>query len=166
MINILNEGVGVFLGVLAGTAVTILVQKFFDHESKKQKERNLKFEFEFNIKKIDHFLEEITKYRNAVNGDNLTEYFGYFDLSRVISVTANSMFLDGSLYNLLDHEDIGKLQVFFSEFSLNGENYMNNQLIQHRNNFDKKKAVNDVNFWEEKFKSSKKTIEEVLKKIK
>ncbi|MFQ5647487.1 MAG: hypothetical protein ACE5GM_11205, partial [bacterium] len=46
-------------------------------------------------------LEEITKYRNAVNGETLDMYSGYFDLSDIISVTANAMFIDGLLCKIL-----------------------------------------------------------------
>lgn len=76
------QGFGVFLGVLAGTAVTLLTQWVIQKRNEAQLLRNLKFEFELDIKKIDSWLEEITRYRNAVNGDALHTYFGYFDLSR------------------------------------------------------------------------------------
>lgn len=154
-----------FLGVIAGTAVTIATQIFFQRKSENQKIDNLKFEFLLNIKKIDSFLDELTKYRNAVNGDSLAMYFGYFDLSRVVSVIANDMFLSGLLYKYLTHEDIGKVQVIFSEFSLSGENYINNQITQSKAQFDKQKAVGDVDFWEKKFKDHRKTLQEILSKL-
>lgn len=163
--NYLLQGFGVFLGVLAGTAVTLLTQWIIQRRRESQKLKNLKFEFELNIKKIDRWLEEITAYRNAVNGDTLHMYAGYFDLSRFVSVTANDMFLTGLLYRYLDHDDIGNLQVLFSEFSLYGENYLNNQIAQNKANFNKAKAVQDVNFWEKKFKDHKKTLEQILKKL-
>ncbi|MCP4365304.1 MAG: hypothetical protein GY800_08420 [Planctomycetes bacterium] len=158
-------GLSVFLGVIAGTAVTIATQMFFQWKSEKHKLSNLKFEFMLNIKKIDGFLNELTKYRNAVNGDSLNMYFGYFDLSRVVSVIANDMFSSGLMYRYLTHEDIGKVQVVFSELSLNGENYINNQITQSKAQFDKQKAVGDVDFWEKKFKDHKKTFQEILSKL-
>lgn len=163
--NYLLQGFGVFLGVLAGTAVTLLTQWIIQRRRESQKLKNLKFEFELNIKKIDRWLKEITAYRNAVNGDTLHMYAGYFDLSRFVSVTANDMFLTGLLYRYLDHDDIGNLQVLFSEFSLYGENYLNNQIAQNKANFNKAKAVQDVNFWEKKFEDHKKTLEQILKKL-
>jgi hypothetical protein len=75
------------------------------------------------------------------------------------------MFISGLLYKNLSHEDIGKLQVIFGEFSANGENYLSNQIAQNRANFNKPKAVADVNFWEKKFKEHKKTLEDILKKL-
>ena len=159
------QGFGVFLGVLAGAAVTLLVQWVVERRKEKQKVKNLKFELEFDIRKIDKFLDEITRYRNAVNGETLDTYAGYFDLSRIICVTANDMFLSGLLYKYLSHDDIGKLQVIFSEFSINGENYINNQISQNKANFDKKKAVMDVDFWEKKFKEHKQTLQDIVVQV-
>ena|SRR2546428_20644 len=164
--NYILQGFGVFLGVLAGTAVTLLTQWVLQRRAETQQLKNLEFEFELNIKKIESWLEEMTRYRNAVNGDALATYYGYFDLSRFVYPTANHMFLSGLLYKYLDHDDIGKLLVITSEFSLFGENYLNNQITQHKANFVKAKAVQDVDFWERKFKDHRKSLEEILKKLK
>ena len=118
-------------------------------------------------------MEEITTYRNAVNGDALKNYFGYFDLSRFVSVTANDMFLAGLLYKYLDHDAIGKLQVIYSEFSPAWEEMLNKQVIQNKMKANdlsewprmKSDVVSDVNFWEKKFKEHKLTLEETLKKF-
>src|SRR5688572_5714411 len=122
--NYILQGFGVFLGVLAGTLITLLTQWIIQKRNEAQQLRNLKFEFELNVRKIDSWLEEITRYRNAVNGDTLNTYFGYFDLSRFVYPTANAMFLSGLLYKLVDHDAIGKLQAIAAEFSFNGENYL------------------------------------------
>jgi len=172
--NYFLQGFGVFLGVIAGTAVLILTQWVFGKLRESQKVKNLKFEFELNIKKIDKWLEEINKYRNAVNGDSLGNYFGYFNLSRFVTVTANDMFSKGLLYKYLDYNDIGKLQVIYSEFTLQGENFLNNQIVQNRNQVLqqptswpnlKNKVVFEVNFWDNKFQEHKKTLEDILKKL-
>lgn len=172
--NYFLQGFGVFLGVIAGVAITLLTQWITEKVKESQKVKNLKFEFELNIRKIDKWLEEIGKYRNAVNGDALQNYFGYFDLSRFVYVTADNMFLSGLLYKYLDHDDIGKLQVIYSEFSLPWENIMNNEITNNRNkaiqepaswSAYKAKVVSNVDFWEIKFQQHKKTLEEVLKKL-
>jgi hypothetical protein len=172
--NYFLQGFGVFLGVIAGVAIAILAQWINEKVKESQKVKNLKFEFRLNIKKIDKWLEEINKYRNAVNGDSLGSYFGYFDLSRFVTVTANDMFLKGLLYKYLDYNDIGKLQVIYSEFTFPWENILNNQIIQNRNQAlqqptswptYKSKVVFEVNFWDTKFHEHKKTLEDILKKL-
>lgn len=172
--NYFLQGFGVFLGVIAGVAITLLTQWINEKRKESQKVINLKFEFQLNIKKIDKWLDEITKYRNAVNGDALNSYFGYFDLSRFITVTANDMFLSGLLYKYLDHEALEKLQVIFSEFTLPWETFLNNEITQNRNKAIqdptswpafKSQVVFKVNFWDNKIREHKKTLEDIFKKL-
>ena len=163
--NYFLHGFGVFLGVLAGTAVTLLTQWVLNKTKEKQKARNLRFEFELNIKKIDAWLEELVKYRNAVNGDSVQTYAGYFDLSRAVYPTANEMFQSGLLYKYLSHDKIGKLQVIFTEFSIYGENYLNQQIVSNKANPDKQQAVFNIDFWEKKFKDHKETFDDLVRKL-
>ncbi len=172
--NYFLQGFGVFLGVIAAVAITILTQWVNDRIRESKKVKNLKFEFQLNIKKIDKWLEEINKYRNAVNSDTLNSYFGYFDLSRFVTVTANDMFLSGLLYKYLDHEAIEKLQGIFSEFTFPWENILNNDITQNRNKAIqeptswpafKSQVTFKVNFWDNKFKEHKKALEDILKKL-
>jgi hypothetical protein len=174
------QGLSVFLGVLAGTAVSVLTQLFIQRRNETQQTRNLKFELELDIKKIETWLEELKWCRNAVNGDSLHAYFGYFDLSRIVSVTANAMFQSGLLYKKLGHDQIGKLQVIFSEFSANGEQYLSNQLTQARQLLErcrsdgqmadwssqfKPQAVAQIDFWERKFQDHKRSLEEIARTL-
>lgn len=171
--NYFLQGFGVFLGVIAGVAITLITQWINERYKESNKVKNLKFEFELNIKKINKWLEEFTTYRNAVNGDALYNYFGYFDLSRFVSVTANDMFRSGLLYKYLDHDAIGKLQVIYSEFSPGWEDVLNKQITHYKgvaadlSNWQRLKGsvVANLNFWENKFKEHKKTLEDILKKF-
>ena len=168
------SGLGVFVGVLAGTTVTFLAALALRKWNESQQVQNLKFELNFNIKKMDGWLDEITNYRNAVNGDTLKTYFGYFDLSRIISVSANNMLLTGLLYSHLDEDSIANLQVIFSEFSQSGEQIINNQVTQNKQNFIvgsaanqwvtqfKPIAVSNIDFWEKKFRDHKATLQRIV----
>ncbi|HWR57242.1 MAG TPA: hypothetical protein VN328_00015, partial [Thermodesulfovibrionales bacterium] len=165
----------------------VLVNYFSDWAIKKKGEaqqvKNLKFEIQLDIEKVDKWLEEIVLYRNATNGDTLDQYFGYFDFSRFIYVTANSMFISGLLYKYLDHEKIGLLQVITSEFSVNGEKFINDQLAQNRQKFidsknemksplatwtskEKSGVVKNIDFWEKKFKEHKASLQRILVHLK
>jgi hypothetical protein len=175
------QGFGVFLGVIAGTAVTVLAGVWFQRRNETQQTGNLLFELELNIQKIDKWLEEVQCYRNAVNGDCLHTYFGYFDLSRIVSVTANAMFQSGLLYKKLGKGQIGQLQVIFSEFSLHGEQYINNQITQAKQVLEqcrtasgiaswtsgfKPEAVRNVDFWEKKFQEHRKSLLQIVGALK
>jgi hypothetical protein len=171
------QGLGVFLGVLAGTFVTILVHLYFQRRAETQQTRNLKFELDLNMRKIDAWLEELARCRNAVNGDSLHAYFGYFDLSKSVSITASEMLQSGLLYKKLSHEQIGQLQVVFSDLSFKGEQFMNawldqikqefarckteNQIDQWSNCY-KPEAVRYVDYWEGKFRSHQRTLRDIV----
>lgn len=157
--------VGVFIGVVAGTLVTLLIQWANEKRLECQLLQRLKFELRLNIRKIDQWLAEMVSYRNAVNANGMQTYFGYFDLSRYVSVMANTMFVSGLIYKYLSDDEIGKLQVITGEFSPGWEAMLNSQVAQNKATFLQTKAAQDVNFWERKFKEHKATLEGMLKKI-
>ena len=176
--NYVLQGFGVFLGVVAGVLINLLTQFVINRKNENSKIDNLRFELELNIKKIDRWIEEIFSYRNALNSDTLHMYFGYYDLSKFVSVTANELFVKGILYKYLSHEDIGKIQEIYWEFSLSWENIINNEVKQNKENFGYIKAdetkdlsgfkanvVQNINYWEAKFKAHKKTLEDILTKL-
>ena len=166
---------GVLFGIIAGVGIHLIVGAIKERRIREKVKENLKFEIDFNIKRIDYFLKELVKYRNKVNGDSLNNYFGYFHLSRVITTTMSQMFLYGTIYQYLDHDDIGKLQNFASYFSLASENSMNNQINWNKQNFFRANGTVDVNIkqyatanidlWEAIFKQSKKHLKAIKKSI-
>lgn len=179
-LNALIQGLGVALGIIAGAFATFLVGLYKQRRKETQQTRNLRFELELNVKKLKVWLGEIEKYRNAVNGDSMHNYFGFFDISKAVLVTANAMFQSGLLYKRLDHCQIEKLQTFGTEFSAFGEQVLSNQvnetresLVQCREerNMDrwtatlKPAAVANVDFWERKFKEHEQALEQIIESL-
>ncbi len=159
------QGLWILLGVIIGIVIELSVKWINRRCDEKQTLKNLKFEFEVDIKKIDKWLEEISRYRNAVNLNAMHTWFGYFDLSRFIYPTANAMFLNGLLYKYLTKEEIGKLLVICSEFSLAWEVFLNNQIKENRTNFDQPRVGQEINMWETKFRDHKQTLEDILRRL-
>jgi hypothetical protein len=162
--------------VLAGTAVTLLTAYVVQKLNENNQTKNLKFELDFNIQKLESWIAEIVRYRNAVNGDALNTYFGHFDLSRVVAVTTYNLLQSGHLYKLMHRDDFSKLLVIFQELSPAGEQYLNNQINQAKQTFTscmenpalnlwstthKAQAVAIVDFWETKFKQHKVDLERI-----
>lgn len=115
--------------------------------ARKQQVRNLCFELRLNIKKIDGWLNQISQYRNAVNGDCLHLWAGYFDLSMTVSATFHSMLNSGALYNALSHEDIAALQEVYWALSQSGEHYLNKQLNNTRTSFQQLQEQGATQVW-------------------
>lgn len=163
--QIVLQGLAVFLGVVAGIVVQVGAQRFFEWRAGRQDLNSLKFELRFDIRTIDRWLAEAQRWRNAVNANAMAGYFGYFDLSKFIYVTANKMFVSGALYRLLIDDDIAALQIITTEFSPSWENVLNNEITNMRQNFVQANAVTIVDFWEGKFRAHRDTLNRILNKL-
>lgn len=135
------QGFWIFIGIVAGIGVNILTQKIINWKNEKNILKNFKFEIDFNVKKINRFLEYLRDYRDCVNGDSLNKFTKYFDLSRVIFGTTNNMLFSGLLYKYLSDENVENILIMTSQFTLYWENQINSNIGQHiaNFNFDKKK---------------------------
>ncbi len=160
--NYFLQGFGVFLGVIAGTVVTILTQRFLLWRQEKQKMQNLKFEIQFNIKQIDRWIEYLRGYRNAVNGDAIGSWAEYFDFSHVIKSTIEDMIQTGLIYKKLSYDTVSHLLLFISSFNLPFESVINQQILSQRQSFNKKLAVIEITVLEKKLHDNKKNLETVL----
>jgi hypothetical protein len=151
-----------FLELLRAFFVHIGAQRFFEWRARAQDLKSLKFELRFDIRKIDSWLGDLQRWRNAVNANAIATFYGYFDLSKFIYVTANRMFLSGVLYRYLGEDDIGALQTITTEFSLAWENMLNGQINNMKQNFVQANAVTTVDFWETKFRQHRTTLGNIL----
>ena len=113
--------------------------------------------------------------------DSLHNWFGYFDLGKIVSVTASAMFGSGLLYQKLDDkDDIAALQELFQELSQKGAEFMNNRLCankeiligcrtQNRMNdwlqTHKPDAVRDVEFWKNKLFDHRRKLQAIIEKL-
>lgn len=146
----LGQFTGMFLGVVAGTAVTIVANSWTKRSNDKIQVSNLRFELELNRKKTLEWLKEVKRYRDSVNGDAIQNYWGFFKFSSAIGVTMFQMHQSGLLYQYLNHDEIGQLQEIFNDYSINGEQYFNNQITQNRQLFVSTAA--QVGYWQKEVK--------------
>lgn len=163
--NYFLQGFSIFLGVIAGTAVTILTQHFLLWREETQKIANLKFEITFNIKQIDRWLESLTGYRNAVNGEAIGTWAEYFDFSHVIKSTLENMIRSGLIYKKMSSDSVGYLLIFISSFTQGFELVFNQQIIVQRQSFNKQRAILEIAVLEKKLKENKKNLETVLQSL-
>jgi len=163
--NYFLQGFSIFLGVIAGTAVTILTQHFLLWREEAQKVVNLKFEITFNIKQVDRWLESLTGYRNAVSGDTLSSWAEYFDFSHIIKSTTENMIQSGLIYKKLSLDSVSHLLLFISSFTQSFEYVISQQILNQRQAFNKQKAIIEITVLEKKLKENKKNLETVLQEL-
>jgi hypothetical protein len=171
----LGSFTGNFLGVIAGIATTLGVQSISKLQSKKALLQNFVFELTLNKDKMEKWILETTDYRNAVNGDALGNYFGYFNLSSFLGVIANQIHNSGDVYNILTREQFKQLQVVFNEMTW--EVAINKQISDNRDYFianqntpnwltKKPEIVGQINHLEQKFRSHINVINTIIEHIK
>lgn len=163
--NYVLQGLGAFLGVLAGTFVTFGVNLLMERRADAQKVKNLKFELGFNLRQIDRWLVDVTGYRNALNGNALNTWAAWFDFANIMRATAEDMFKSGKIYDHLGHEQIGKLQVFLSEFSPVLEQFVNTKIAGFRQAFNQPEAIQLAVYMESKLRENKRAIEACIQKL-
>ena len=158
--------VGVFLGVVGGTAVNLVIGLMNQKRSENKKLANLKFELELNIKKLDTWLGYVTEWRTYVGANTPARFLRYFDLSKMVFFTANDMWASGLLYDHLDHEDVGALQDLGGRFNQFYESTINSQAAQHKTGqVAQGDAIGQIDFWDNQLKGHKDTLETLLRKL-
>lgn len=154
MIDGIMYGVSVFVGIVAGIAVTVGVDFFKKKKQNANDKNNLSFEIKCNLSKIERWIELINELRNYVNSDRINQFSGYFNLSSAIFYTTNKLLQDGRIYTYLSYDSIEKIQENGTYLSLAAENMLNNQITQHKQaawngNINVKQfASNDIDFWD------------------
>jgi len=158
----------VLSGILAGMGIQIGLDWIKSWCKRKKTLENLEFEINYNLKKLDVFLEELERFRNKIIEDNPQGYYGYFQLSKIINTTIVQMFLDRSIYKVLKHEAIGRLQDFYSFFTLQMEQAINGQIVRIKNNYNpqlRNEAFELIEFWRFAFSTRKNDLLEVKKQL-
>jgi hypothetical protein len=163
--NYVLQGLGAFLGVLAGTFVTFGVNLLMERRADAQKFKNLKFELGFNLRQIERWLVDVAGYRSALNGNALNTWSAWFDFANIMRYTAEDMFKSGKIYDHLDHEQIGKLQVFLSEFSSAFEQFINTKIAGFRQTFNQQEAIQLAVYMESKLRENKRVFEACIQKL-
>jgi hypothetical protein len=163
--NGLGIVVGVLIGIIAGTGISLIVQQVQRNQVEKLWLSYLRYEINLNVQKIDGWEAELGKFRNAVNANNLATYFGYFDVSRFLTVTANNLLNAGLLYKHLTYSEVGELQAASSELSLYGENYMNNQILQLKTQYNQQAAAQFADFLQGMFTKHKDALKRIASRL-
>ena len=162
-------GISVFIGIIA---VTIGVDFVKERKQNIHDKNNLIFEINYNLSKIEKWLNMINELKNYINSDRINQFNDYFNFSSTIFVTANILFQNGKLYDYLSYNSIEKIQENASHLSITGETTFFNQISQHKqalgNGYQnvKQAAANDVDNWEKILRKCKNNFEDILKELK
>ena len=173
----LGIAVGVVAGIVAGTVITILVNKKANAEVKTHAVRALKFELEYNINKVDEFLNELNRYKaSVIEGHvSMSQYFGFFRFSDIFNAASVQLYQNGFLAKHLTIEQVAKLQDAIYALSVSGQQFLNSNVEKNRveatvspENWEvvtKQRALNEIRYWEDKFQEHKSSFQDVIESL-
>lgn len=163
--DFIAPGFGVFLGVIAGALIQFGLQWLYGKIHEKRSLKNLKFELQFNIRKLDGLIKEVGNLRDSVNANAVSEYFGYFKTTGCLLATVDDMLHKGLLYKHLTHDDILKLQEHYTRLSTS-EAFYNQKVADIKASTSPKEKLFMVNFIQGQFITAKQDLEIIHNKIK
>lgn len=162
---------GAALGVIAGTVIQYVLTFALDRRSRAHQKKALVKELTYNRSLVDELVQEAKKLRNAVNGDVLSSYSGYFSFGKGLFAQAHAATISGMLYDFLSIEDIKNAQKIVYLLSNTNENWVNNEISKRRalsadsQRFDRAEAVRFVDFIEEQLSDLVTRIEQLIGKL-
>lgn len=166
-----SQVLGNFLGIIAGVIITYIVQWRFEINGQKRLLKNFISEVKLNIGKLQGWIKELENYRNAVNGDNIQNYFGFFKFSSFLGTTANQLHISGVAYESLTEQEFSTVQEIYNFYAAY-EQPVNNKIIDvktlYNNNKDKwisdikPEAVNHINFLNDKLTEHKNSLQKIV----
>lgn len=142
-----SNGFWVFVGIVAGTLVTILSFYISGKIQKRKIKNNIKFEISFNIQKIQEWKGMLNEVLEASNSDSMQELVIFFDFQKIILWTVNKTISEGTVYDYLDTESIVTLQKLVDFSTLFYSEKINNEIKNYRNDPDRASVAKLVKFW-------------------
>lgn len=145
----LSNGFWVFVGIVAGTVVTLLVVFLLNWFKRKKNKKNINFEISFNISKIQEWKGKLDHVFECSNSDNMDDCLVLFDFTKIILWTVNKSIADGYIYDYLDQESIVTLQKF-ADFCTSFYSEKLSDTISHfKEEPDKAGVAKMVRFWKQ-----------------
>lgn len=163
-------GLSVFIGLISGVIVSLAVEAIKELTRYKKEVKNLQFEVQCNIAKLNKWLKDLDDLSNKINSDRIIDFTGYFNLSLVLLATAIRMLQSGSLYKCISKDNIEKLQEIGNYLNLQGENVLNNQINMFKQDFmhgvfDKVSAARWVDTWKNVLTTCKNNFESIANEL-
>lgn len=161
------HGVWILIGIVIGTIINILVSTATHYVNRRSLRKNLVIEFQMNLKTIDFLVEEVVRYRNAINSGTLQEFYGYFAFGRIMHPAGNEAFIKGHLYKWLTDDLIIDLNDAYFFLSIEMAKAIYDKIDGLKKLPDYRvEATNHADGVESMFKRQKGTLKAVLEHLK
>ncbi len=158
-------------GGVIGSVIPLFWQYGKEHLAYKQRLKNFCWEIDFNLKKLGEFVQKIEQIKLHVTSNTIHLSYEYFDTSKIQLVITNVLYQNGDLYKLLTEREFKNFLSFATEMTPATETFINNQFMQDKQALtldptNKTIAIQNLGFWERKFKLHQDGLTEIYNKIK
>lgn len=138
--QILASFLGSFFGFAFAVILFLLTNQIIEKRNKKMLLRHLKREFEYDISKIQEWIDEIDKILRKITANDINVY-SYLQYSYFQRAFVQQAFNSGIMYNKLDNEEISQLNTILSHFDIGYEGYINSLITQWKSSSIKQTDV-------------------------
>ncbi|MCB0340511.1 MAG: hypothetical protein KDD53_12945 [Bdellovibrionales bacterium] len=142
-----SNGFWVFVGIIAGTLVTLLSAYVLIRLKRRKIKQNIKFEVTFNISKIQEWKGMLEKLLEHSNSDNIEDCLVLFDFEKIIFWTVHKTISDGTVYDYIDQESIVTVQKLADFCTPFYSTNLNQAIQEFKTNPDKAGVAKLVRFW-------------------
>ncbi|QQO54409.1 MAG: hypothetical protein N838_14715 [Thiohalocapsa sp. PB-PSB1] len=154
-VDLIAQGIGAFLGVIAGTFISYGLNLMFERRTINQRKENFRFEVAYNLRQVERWIGDVSDLRNAINSEALHTWAVWLDFGKVMRGSGDDMFKSGLIYKYVTHDQIGNLQAFYGDFSEHFEQFVNQRIVQLRQDFVQKEMVELLKYLEDKLKKAR-----------
>lgn len=160
---------GTAVGVVAGTLVTLATTQSVDWWRRRQELKNLRFELRMAQRRLQEWLQEATRWRDAIVAEGVSEYFGYFKVSLFPMPTLLQMFREGRLYKHFSDTQLIALLEAAEFFTPAGEGMINRGVAESKQlaarSAPKPDVVKVAAFWTDKLGDFKRTVDSLAETL-
>ena len=163
--QILSSFIGSFLGFIFAIILFFITNAIIKSQRKKNLNRHLKREFEYDISLLKSWISDIEKVLRKVTLNDFSVY-SYLNYSYFQRTFIQKAFDSGIMYNKLDNEDISQLNTILTHCNINLEDYINSFIKKWKGNLLEQKEMSDIFEYEKDLLDKYiKNLSKILKKL-
>lgn len=165
MDTFIANAAGAFVGVIAGTFIQFFCQKLLDRSQRGKLLAILRREMQYNLYILDVHIQEVQSFRNAINANNIQDYYGYIKSTDLIYSSPIELLKSGILYEMFDKDHILLFQKLLQSGTPATEQWINSNIESRKKDFRQDESSRFANFLEGRFREHKKDIETIIKAL-
>ena len=163
--QLLSTLIGSFSGFVLAIILFYITEKIKNCRTKSNILKSLKREFQYNLGLIDEWLIDIDKILRQITAMDIQVY-SYLKLSSFQGYFLQTAFQWGILYQIIDNDDMSKLNFILSQCCLPNENYiMNNINLWKTQKIAQKDVLATFEFQKDQLRKCKSDLQKIMTKI-